>query len=173
MKPLFENKTIMDGDSCKEFLAITWNTNTGLLRILLIAIGAIAVAYGIVQLALVGTSVLFFAIILFILGAICVVVAFLGYYFRVGSYVREQQKLWGENTLAKAVFFYEDALEQETKFGHLRFRYDQISKIGYGKSSIVLFFGNQAIILDNNGFDGSTLPEFKDFIRGKRKNAKK
>lgn len=168
MEPLYHNKTCMDARACREFLALTWGKNVGVFRVILVVVAVFAVAYGILQLVLGQGGLLVYALLLFLMADVAIFLAFFGYLMRVGRYLREQQKLWGGDTLDKEVWFYEEYFLQKTRLGELRFLYPQLTKVSCNRRGVVLFFGSQALYMDRQGFgEEGQGASFRTFIRGK------
>lgn len=172
MEPIFTNRTLMDAAACRQFLALTWSRGNGLMRVVMVAVAALAAVYGAFQL-LAGREFLVYALLLFAVAALALFLAFFGYLLRVRRYVRRQQELWGGPTLEKDIYFYEDYFLQKTRLGQQRFMYHQVTAVRFGRRSAVLLFGNQGLQLDPQGFgDGEKSAEFRRFIAEKTRQNK-
>lgn len=164
MKPKFTNKTTMDGGSCREFLALAWPKNSGLMRWLLLAVALFAVGYGVLQLVLFGGQIVPYAVLVIAMGGVAFFMAFWGYFLRLPLYKKKQQQAWGGPSLSKTVLFFESDFLQHSRLGELTFRYAEIDSLRQGRRSLLIGMGSGALLLDIDGFADNSYPAFLAFL---------
>lgn len=163
---LFSNKTIMDNQTCKDFMQITWNKNGGIIRILLFIIGIISFGLGVFYLIAPGEIKLFRGIGMIVISAYPLFLAWKGYIFRLSKYIESQKKIWGSDTLEKQIDFYDTGFTQTTKLGVLEFENSKITAIVSNKTSIIIYMDNNALLISADGFIKGNKTEFIEYING-------
>lgn len=150
---LFVNHTVMDADTCRDFLALSWPKNAGATRWVLLLAGLSAGAYGLWQLVG-GTGRLWYAAGMLLMAALALFLACAGWLLRLRRYTLAQQRAWGGPTLEKTVRFYEDGFEQQSRLGSLAFGYGRVTGLRHNRRAILIYMGPQALLVSRGGFEG-------------------
>lgn len=173
MDATYINKTTLDAASCKEFMSITWAKNLGWMRYLLWSAGAVGLVYGAALLWQNGVTSLGYAIFLFVLAAAAIYLAKWGWQLRLKRYTRQQIDAWKGETLTKEVRFGKEGITQESPLGTLQFPYEKLTFLTLGNRMLVLWMGNQVLMLERAGFTKGTEADFIQYITRILKQNKK
>lgn len=160
----FANETVMDKDTCRDFLSLTWSRNAGPVRVLLLATAMFSIFWSGFQLYNYGPGQWKYALGIFILGAVALFLGQWGYLLRLGQYTKAQQTQWKHPTLKKEVFFYEQEFIQRSELGELHFRTCQIDKLLANKRCFVICMGPHALLLKRDGFRHGAQEDFIKYI---------
>lgn len=168
MQPAFTNFTVMDRETCREFLALTWGKNAGVMRIVLAAVGAFSIGYGLWQFLARRSDFGYFAGMA-LMGLVALFLGMLGYLLRLPGYIRRQQKQWGGDTLEKRVEFYPERFVQHSRLGMLDFAYKDVTRVRTGRKTVLILMGSGALLMRKDGFGKNDWREFLRFLEGKVK----
>lgn len=157
----FVNKTTLNKDTCRDYLALTWTHNAGVLRWLMLGVAALALGYAGFLVWRLGPQGLLTAGLMLLLGAAAVYLAQWGWQMRLKNYTASQQHAWGADTLDKTVWFGEQDFCQASALGEPAFSYEKVDGLLEGKTSVVIKMGQHALLIKKDGFVGSTYPEFR------------
>ncbi len=150
--PMFANHTVMNAESCYDFLRLSWSKTSGIARIVLFGAGSGAIIYASTMLWEVGTSTLIFAIFAYLMGLTALFTVFFGWLVRSKKYIQQQKELWQGETLEKDVLFYKNFILQESKLGRQSYYYKDITELRHNKRCLVISMSGRALLIRKDGF---------------------
>lgn len=173
MKPEYTNKTVMNEDTCYDFLQLTWAKNGGIPRLVLLMAPLAALSYGISMLVVDGVETWPLAMSVFALGLFALLVGLFGWRFRAKKYIKAEKERWNSDTLEKEVLFFDDVFYQKSQLGEIQFPYEVVQEVRCNKTSAILSMARGSLLLRKDGFENASFEEFYAFIKEKTKNNRK
>ncbi len=167
MDPIYINHTVMDKRTCKDFLALTWGKNAGVLRWVLLAVGAASILYGLWQVITMGLPGLIFLIGMSIMGGVALFLGLWGWKMQSRRYIRQQTAQWGDDSLEKDVYFYDDGFDQDSRLSELSFDYPDVVRVLQNKRTVLFQMEKGALLIAKAGFKPEELEPFLAFIAEK------
>ena len=167
MDPIYINHTVMDKKTCKDFLALTWSKNAGILRWVLIAVGVASIAFGLWQVITLGLAGLGMLIGMLIMGGVALFLGLWGWKMQSRRYIMQQTAQWGDDSLEKDVYFYDDGFDQESRLGELSFDYPDVVRVLQNKRTVLFQLEKGALLISKAGFKPEELEPFLTFIAEK------
>jgi hypothetical protein len=150
---------------------MTWGKNAGVLRWVLVGLAFFATLWGGVRLTLDGANVVLYAAAMFFLAAVSLFLGVWGWVLRIPKYTAAQKRLWGAPSLEKTIVFYDDHFEQVSRLGTLRFSYERVTQVKTHGRSLLLLMGQNAMLMQRDGFDKTDEAAFLAFLAKKRAGA--
>lgn len=173
MEAMYVNETTMDKSTCRDFMSLTWPQNGGWLRKVMWGVAALAVVYAGALIWQYGTGDLLYVVALLLMAAAAVFLAQWGWLLRLGRYTRGQQAAWGGATLEKTLTFEKSGITQESRLGTLHFSYEALTALSLGTQVLILWMGNQVILLSRSGFTTGSETDFIAFAQAILKQNKR
>ncbi len=164
MEPVFENRTILTKKMIEELVIapIPWIVPLRIVFTVLLGVFYVALIVMAVYRADVENAVLQ-------LGncTVCLIFSWTIPSISANTVLNKIQKANGNGKTESVVWFGDWIETNHESGGIVKFDYSQIRRVYALKSSYAIKIGNQAIILDRDGFTKGTFKEFKQFLKEK------